>query len=92
MDFPAAQEGFHLGPHFLNKVFLIVYQKSTKKETQPLAAQGAAFFCVFGGLPEVYQDHFLSRKTDSFSEFFLYLQLFHLCKDCYTGLLTKIVP
>ena len=45
---------------FPNEKIFVVYQKSTKKETQPLAAQGAAFFCVFGGLPDVYQDYFLS--------------------------------
>ena len=92
MDFPAAQEGFHLGPHFLNKVFLIVYQKSTKKETQPLAAQGAAFFPVFGCLPDVYQGYFLSGKSDKIPKFVRCSKLFRPCEDCYTGLLTEIVP
>lgn len=80
MDFPAAQEGFHLGPHFLNKVFLIVYQKSTKKETQPLAAQGVAFLCVFGGLPEVYQKStkvtFCPGKQIAFQNFFYICNFF----------------
>jgi len=58
------------------KNFFAVYQKSTKKETQPLAAQGVAFLCVFGGLPEVYQDYFLSEKSDKIIKFLHYSKFF----------------
>ena len=52
MDFPAAQESFHLGPHFLNKVFFDclpkVYQK---RNATPCGAGG----CVSFVFSEVYQ-------------------------------------